>query len=550
MIGSLRDSRRKLVAGLLACVVFGSACAGVRPGADAPVPTPIVTPSSSNRPVFKVERGAVIQTIKGSGRVTSKDEATLYFTRSARLRRLYVDIGSQVNEGDVLAELDTADLQKQIDQQIIQLGIAELRLARAAETNSTRAALSEASAALAKAQADYRKALADLETVQAGPTVADIAAAEQRLASAQANLVKALNDHQKLVNGPSETDLREAEIEVERAHYSLLGAQANRDAVCGRDPYACRAENVRVGVAEAALAQAQQALDRLRAGATPEEIAVAAHNVESAKAAVAAAEADLAELKAGPKAVDILTAQKNVDSAREALASAQSAYDRQVALAQQGESFEVQLERKNVELLRLKLEALEAQLAASTIKAPFSGTVLSTGGREGEVLQAYTPVVVLANPNELQIAFDVPMSDLIKVAPDQDATIVLSAFPTEQFKGKVVKVPTLMAGAASPAVGDQQAAPLTPTVRIAFVDNPPRNLEIGSLANVSIAVQKKENVLIVPNEAIRTQGERRFVRLAEEGRRLPEVDVEVGLSDDLNTEVIRGLEEGQLVVQP
>ncbi len=73
-------------------------------------------------------------------------------------------------------------------------------------------------------------------------------------------------------------------------------------------------------------------------------------------------------------------------------------------------------------------------------------------------------------------------------------------------------------------------------------------LNLGSLANVTITTQQKDGVLILPNNAIRTFGGRRYVRIAAAGGRVQEVDIEIGISNDTDTEIVKGLKEGQLVI--
>ena len=87
------------------------------------------------------------------------------------------------------------------------------------------------------------------------------------------------------------------------------------------------------------------------------------------------------------------------------------------------------------------------------------------------------------------------------------------------------------------------------TVRINFPD-PPGVVNLGDLANVAIDVQRKEGVLVLPTTAIRTFGGRRFVRVVTPDNRHRELDVTAGISDDTNTEITKGLQEGDRVISP
>jgi multidrug efflux pump subunit AcrA (membrane-fusion protein) len=69
----------------------------------------------------------------------------------------------------------------------------------------------------------------------------------------------------------------------------------------------------------------------------------------------------------------------------------------------------------------------------------------------------------------------------------------------------------------------------------------------GMAANVDVTAQRKDNVLLLPNRAFETVGRRQYVTLLENGA-TRKVEVETGLTNSTDTEVINGLEEGQVVI--
>src|SRR5438270_1736587 len=92
----------------------GPACAAVsRP--DERTPTPIPAKPDEGKQTYDVQRGSIYDTIKTVGRIVSKEETPLYFKIDGRLRAVNVDIMQSVKKGDLLAELDTGDLQFKID---------------------------------------------------------------------------------------------------------------------------------------------------------------------------------------------------------------------------------------------------------------------------------------------------------------------------------------------------------------------------------------------------------------------------------------------------
>lgn len=530
-----------LVLGYLVLALVVTGC--TRLVEEEPTPTPLPTPADANKPVYEVRRGSIVETIKALGRVAAKEEATLYFRQSGRLRRLYVELNQKVKKDDILAELETGTLLNDLEKAKINYEIAQLKLQQAVEKAKTgqTAALKEAAARVASAEAALAKAQADYERLQAGTAPSDLAAAEAAVAEAAAALRTAEAKLADLRARPKPEEVQAAEKTVEQARNALWAAQINRDAVCSRDRgAACQAENARVAAAETAVQQALIRLEQARQPARPEEIQAAEETVRKERARYESAQARLDQLRAGPKAADRESARQAVESARAALESARAAYAAKLAeAASTVADIEVQIQRRQVELARLALQALEEQVELARIRAPFDGTVMQTNGREGDQIQAYTPVIVLANPRELEIAVELNQQDLPKVALGQEATVTLDVFKGQSLKEKVVSLPSMS--------GQPQPTSTARTIRISF--NPPGpGAELGMLANVVIVTQKKENTLLVPTSAVRRFGGRKYVQIVTESGRKREVDVETGIVTDTDTEILKGLKEGMKVV--
>jgi multidrug efflux pump subunit AcrA (membrane-fusion protein) len=72
-------------------------------------------------------------------------------------------------------------------------------------------------------------------------------------------------------------------------------------------------------------------------------------------------------------------------------------------------------------------------------------------------------------------------------------------------------------------------------------------VKTGMTANLDIIVDERENVLTVPNRAVKTVNKQKVVTLLRNGQQVP-VPVEVGMSSDTATEIIGGVNEGDVVV--
>lgn len=542
----MRQFARRCAFALVALGLALSACTKLPE--DYPTPTPIPTPSTSNKPIYTVQRGTIDQVVKALGRVSANEEDIMYFRQDGRLYHLYVQTDQKVKKGDLLAELDTGTLKNQVEIAKVNAEISQLKVDQAMGKDTTgggNAAVLQAQASVAKAEADYAKAQDTLNALLQGPNDADVASAKADIQKAQATLASAQSSLADLQAKPKPEEVTVAKQAVQQAQNDLWATQLKRDSTCGSsgsDSGSCKSANASVASAQVAVQTAQTNLQTAQQKATPDQLKSSQQAVQSAQAGLTSAQASYQNLLKGPTAA-------NVDAAKQGVASAQATLDAaRVALTQAqgtaaGKSIDVQIAQKTADLSKLQLQNLQDQLDQAQLRAPFDGVVTETDAKDGDQVQSYNPVLTISNPAKLEIAVELQASDLTNVALGQPASIVLSAYPAATLQGKVIRMPTIQSGN-----GPQLPATLR-TVRLSF-PNPPGVVNLGDLANVAIDVQKKEGVLVLPTTAIRTFGGRRFVRVQTPDGRYREVDITVGISDDTNTEITKGLAEGDKVISP
>lgn len=289
----------------------------------------------------------------------------------------------------------------------------------------------------------------------------------------------------------------------------------------------------RVREAQLNLEIRQLQLDKVRAGASPEEIEIAQANLRKAALAKQVAQA----------AYDEIADEENAEASPEALALQQATIDYQIAqrnyerLVNGPPTDELAALEKQLESAQLALERAQAQLKEMRLSTPWAGTVVRVEANEGEMVSAYRPVVVIADLPSLQIIAEVDEIDVAEVAPGQEVEIRLDAYPGQTLPGTIVS----LAPAASPQRGS--------TVYEAVVefDAEALALRLGMGANLKIITLEKEGVLLVPNRAIQPIGRRKVVKVLD-GKSIWEVEVVTGLSNESETEIIEGLAEGQKIL--
>ena len=410
--------------------------------------------STKNTEAATVRRGTLTATVSATGAISPLREAQLAFNTTGTLIKLNVKQGDAVKSGQVLAALDTRELELQ---------------------------LTQAEATLASAQAKLDQLTS--------PVLADVTSAQAAVASAEAALAQ--------LKTPNPNEVLIAKTDVDKAAAALARAQADYDRIGG-------ATNPFIGQMPQALTLQQASLDYQKAQTafnskfTPTDSAL-----KQAQASIEQARSQLARLTT-PNPNDVKSAQANIDQAR------------------------------------ASRDLAKTRLDYAIVKAPFDGIVTHVDFDLGSTMTAGRTWVGVADQAELRVKVNIDETDISKIKVGQLVTILLGAYPDEKIAAKVTDV-------AAMATTVQGVVNYIVTVTINPTAVP---LKIGMTADANIIVMNLENVLLVPNQAVRASSKRRFVTIQTGPQQSKEIEVTLGMSNDLETEVLSGLDEGQTVVIP
>ncbi len=461
-------------------------------------------------------RGQISSTVNAVGSIEPEALVTLTFGAGGTIQEVLVERGQTVQEGDVLAFVDTAELQLSVQQAQDALRIQELTLQQRLNT-------APSAATLASAQADIDSA------------AAGVAAAEANLASAEASVLQAQAQKSQLLNGPTAGQIANAEAQIASAQATQDNAQRAYDATIqcftiqlpgGGEEEQCpglgdpeEQARVQLNNANLALAAAEAALADLRSVATSADI-------QSADAAIAIAEAN------------VLASQANVASAEASLARAQAAYDRQL---EPPTDDEIAILEAQIASAQTNLELAQLRLDQSIIVAPITGTVAAVNINEGEQASPGAPALTVVDEGAFHITVNVDEIDIDQVALGQAVDISIDALPDQAVIGEIAEIAPTSASA---------GGVVTYLVTINIEESEEFTLRPGMSANASIVVQEIADVLVVPNWAIRLDRETgdALVNVQRSEEIIEEVVVETGLRNEQFSEVQSGLSEGDVVV--
>lgn len=240
----------------------------------------------------------------------------------------------------------------------------------------------------------------------------------------------------------------------------------------------------------------------------------------------------LAELETGDLAHQIELQQLNVERAQLLYRQAKSsgANDTDLRLR------EIDLERE-LKSLRMMVNRLDkAQLIAS-----ISGVVIFVQSlNTGDAVGAYQPIVTVADPGSVQLTYVAAESKELH-ALEVGMPVDLK-YKGKAYAGKVLQTPSSMPLGTDPTKAERNAVTI-----LLSIDDPPLDVQIGHSAEMTIPLQYRQNVIVLPRSAIRSYMGRSYVQVLD-GERRKDVDIEIGLTTPTEVEIVKGIEEGQPVV--
>lgn len=182
----------------------------------------------------------------------------------------------------------------------------------------------------------------------------------------------------------------------------------------------------------------------------------------------------------------------------------------------------------NLQIEKLKLQQMEEQLAATKLTAPVSGKIdFLEEIKEGDVCEAYKTLATIADPGSLQVVYQ--PSGAINARTGLKAQLKYSG---KEYEGVLSQMPD------------------SGKYKNNILIMPNSNIEgakLGDNIEVSIILETKKGTLVVPKAVVKDIGGTKTVEVMEGDRKLS-IDVETGIENSSDIEILSGLKEGQKVI--
>lgn len=318
---------------------------------------------------------------------------------------------------------------------------------------------------------------------------------EDDLAIAQAAVDSAWGSYLSLQNAVSEDDIRAAELAYEQAYNTYETLKAARDQAPGG--YGGSTYNALDAQTGAASFNAEIARLRMEILKTGNQAAQGA-----AYARVVLAQREYDRVAAGPTPFEIDSAALGVKRAESQLRRAETAYNRTV------------------------------------LTAPFDGLISTVTAEVGGIVAPGLAVIEMTDVSPLRLTVQVDEVDIRLLDFGLPARVELDALPEVSIPAQIEQIAL---------VGTNENGIVSYDVDLTLDANDPR-VRVGMTAEANVIVTERHDVLVVPNIYVRLDRERAFVNLLRPDGTIEEVEVTLGLQGQETSEVVDGLQAGDVIV--
>ncbi|MFA6257571.1 MAG: HlyD family efflux transporter periplasmic adaptor subunit [Candidatus Paceibacterota bacterium] len=473
----------------------------------------------------KVERGAIISSISGSGQVSSSNQVDIKAKVSGDAIYIAVKNGQKVSKGALIAQLDNTDAQKSVRDAELSLQSAKISLDKLKIQNSN----DNLNADLDKAYDDgfnvVSDAFLDLPSIVTG--------LENLLA--QNNL----SENAARISGKTAQNYRS---DAETAYFNAKKAFDSN-----RIFYRTLNHN-----------SPTEDIDKI-INQTYETTKLVADAIKKLRNFVDFLSEDTGRISEFTSYQNTLSTYTNTNNGHLDNLLTTTTNIKNYKDAFPNTSLDLQSAELSIQLKQNALQDAKDKLTDYFIRAPFDGILASVNIKKADSINTSTVVATLITKTQLA-EISLNEVDVAKIKIGQKSTLTFDAIPDLSISGVVAEIDT---------IGTVSQGVVTYIVKISF-DTQDERIKSEMSVSASIITDMKQNVLVVPNSAIKSlpansrvgQVGRNYVESFDTPLALPtdrsigyiskikpnKIPVEVGLTNDSDSEIISGIKEGDEIV--
>ncbi|MBI2830903.1 MAG: efflux RND transporter periplasmic adaptor subunit [Chloroflexi bacterium] len=461
------------------------------------------TPKPAAEQTVTVTRGDLTLKVSGDGNISLTTTRKLAFGAGGKVAELNAEEGDRVKQGQVLARLDTTTIERTV--KAAELGVKATELALKTE------------------EADRQQAEDSIKTAEA-----DVAQAQSSVKTAMIDLEQATDNFRKITYPYTYStfvfDVPSAVVLMGEAKRQIAEAEAKLQIGLPAEQY------------YEVSRQLKDALDNLTRG---RELLTRGQGEDVFQSGLIPVR-DFWTLR---------TAQLQMDSARVAVENAQNTVSKTALSVNNARTalgkaqLDIDKAWNNMDTAKNELDRAKYELTKAVITAPFDGVAATVNIKKGDVISSVafesTIAFEIIDPAHMELSADIDEIDIPGVKAGQSASISVDALPGTRLNGKVASIRML---------SKEVSGVVYYTVKIAFDVPPGVEVKSGMSATADIITSQRNNVLLLPNRAVtQNSGGKPSVRV-KNGAIIEEREIVTGLTDNILTEIVSGLGEGEIVV--
>jgi len=194
--------------------------------------------------------------------------------------------------------------------------------------------------------------------------------------------------------------------------------------------------------------------------------------------------------------------------------------------------------------LEVQVKRAQTLLTWAQIITPIDGEVAAVSIAPGSSAKRFEPVVIIADVSTMEVRAR-PLNNVIeKLSEGQEVVISLKANPSRVWSGIISSLPYPFGS--DRGSGSESGSSSAVCIQL---DDAAQVLDLGDRVRVTATLGKRENVLWLPRDAVRTLQGQDFVFVYDDEQQ-HRVDIEAGLEGNGRLEILNGVEEGSVVVVP
>jgi len=473
-----------------------------------------------------VQRGTLVTSVSGTGQISASNQFDIKPNNvSGNVIYLGVSEGQGVNAGALIAQLDASDAQKTVRDAEVNLQSAKLSLQQLQLSSANTDKL------IGDAFSSISNTFLDLPVIASD--------AKQIISSDDLNPKNQANNdfYKNFVSQSDSVNSSKISILVDSALSDYSAAKADYD-----DAFLSYKNTTRYvdqTTIEALLKKSIKSVTSMAQTLKDEQNVIDFLNDYSTNTVSKKVPALFATYKN--------TLKTDIGQANSHLADLTSIYN-----SIQNAPLDIQSQQLSIQQKENALADAKANLSYYYIHAPFSGIVAKLNVKNGDSVSGSTVVATMINFQKIS-EISLNEVDVSKVKVGQKATLTFDALPDLTLTGKVAEIDT---------IGTVAQGVVTYNVKI-VIDTEDSRVKPGMSVSASIITDVKNDILLVPNSAVKSSGNSYYVQVfdasavssaASSGQGvtstvLPrQVSVVTGASNDSMTEIISGLKEGDTVI--